>query len=432
MGIIRSKWIKCSKRSMMSGMQKRQKEVREVVSALKKEGKKHLAAAIAANWDKTLLEYSASLWKYRPDMPMETILKQALSAELLRLGYSPKEIVPIVKNLAKRRVLQTTPHIAPAGKPRYFFISWLGALGLKPTDIYPVAMFSGVPFSNKTRPGRLCRKDGDINLMPSAMQDELAYRNVIPTKMLETIENLPADIKKLLPKAKLGASYTGWALTAAQKVEGNFLGGRPIFLDFNEVASNYLLLALQNPEHPVYKIFFSEKERALTIKHFKEMVFFYAPVQKGKYSEMENFYLKDGYLQSASRKIELTPEILAAELKERLCPGLIVGFFIFAFLNRFLCFGSFAQVEYLPLYREKFAKFSFLKKYNIKNAPAGALTTGGFADHIDLYPLDLALQNPHAAKTLLASYEKTLFGDALLAIRDVLLHQNYSMNLVRK
>ncbi|MDR3519565.1 MAG: hypothetical protein P4L63_01600 [Candidatus Pacebacteria bacterium] len=403
-----------------------EKEIQGIVLALRSEKKEHLAKIIEENWDKTLLEYSKNLHSYRTNQPLEDIFKKALSIELTRLGYDKKEVGSILKYAEKNRTLQTASHMSPGGKPRFFFINWLDSLSLSQKDFFLVAMFSGVPFSNKTRPGRLCKKDGDINLIPSSMQDELVYRSKITPKMVEVINNLPAKLKTLLPEAKERDSYTAWALKSSQSIESKFLHGKPVFFDFNEVASNYLLFAIENPKHSLSKIFFSKPERILTIKNFKEMVFFYGPVKKGKYKEMENFFLKDGYLESPSRKIQLTPKILAEELKNGLCPGLIVGFLIFSFLNHFQCSGSFAQVEYLPLYREKFATFPFLKKNKIKEASAESLTTGGFPFDVGLHPLDIHLGEKFTPDP------NALFGEAMLAIKDVLLHQNYSMNLVRK
>ena len=400
-------------------------EMKEMISVLKKEGKMHLAQEISKNWQKTMLEYSTSINSYRPSGPMEDILKKALAAELKRLNYSKQETEKILQYLNTHRNLQTTPHISPAGKPRFFFINWLHSLSLSKKDYFPVAMFSGIPFSNKTRPGRLCRKSGDINLIPSNMQDELVYRNTISLKMVEVIKHLPIKLKNLLPNAKAGELYTAWALQSSKKIESRFLHGKPVFFDFNEVASNYLLLAIKDPGHPISKIFFSEAERKMTIKNFGEMVFFYAPVKKGKYEETESFFLKDGYLESPKRKIQLHPDTLSGELAGRLCPGLIVGFLIFSFLNHFQCSGSFAQIEYLPLYQDRFSKFPFLRKYNIKKTKH-ALTTGGFPFEVNLHALDLALGEKFTPD------KDIFFGEALLAIKDILLHQNYSMNLVRK
>ena len=407
-------------------------EIDAIVSTLKQEGKVHLAKAIEENWDKTLLEYSKYINSYSSDLPMEDIFKIAISQELDRLGYQKQESEEIINFIEKNRVLQTGPHISPSGKPRYFFIDWLASIALDKNDFFGVAMFSGVPFSNKTRPGRLCSKNEDINLIPSNMQNELVYRNKIPEKMADVIKSLPEVIQKKLPEIKVGDSYTAWALESSKRIEGKFLKGKPVFFDFNEVVSNYLKLAIKNSSHPISKILFSKSERDTTINNFKDMVFFYGNALKDKHKETENFFLKDGYLESASRRIELNAQNLLKELEEGLCPGLIVGFFIISFLNRFRCFGSFAQVEYLPLYRDKFATFDFLKQYKIDEAPAGALTTGGFKDDTNLHVLDLALIDENTAKETLAKYENTLFGEAILAIKDVLLRQNYSMNLVRK
>lgn len=408
---------------MMQGIKK---EIEEVVSSLKKEGKEHLASEIRKNWRKNLLEYSKHIHSYRPDRPMEKILKRAFLKEFKRLGYATEESAEIIKHMEKRRILETAPHISPAGKPRFFFIDWLASLALSVDDFLPIAMFSGVPFSNKTRPGRLCRRGGDINLLSSAMQDELAYRSKIPPKMEKVIKNQAGELKTILPKAKIGESYTKWALQASQNIEGRFLGGRPVFFDFNEVASNYLLLAIKDAEHPVSRMLFSPSERKITARNFKQSVFFYASYKKNGREQMESFFLRDGYLENATRRIKLDPKILAEELRGRLCPGLVIGFFIFSFMNRFQCFGSFAQVEYLPLYRKKFIKFPFLKKYDIKNAPSGVLTTGGFPENPELHPLDVALGDKFSPNPTL------LFGQALLAIKDVLLEHNYSLNLVKK
>ena len=142
---------------------------------------------------------------------------------------------------------------------------------------------------------------------------------------------------------------------------------------------------------------------------------------------MEGFYLKNGYLESPARKIKLNPNILAKEIENnRLCPGLPLGFLAFTFLNRFKCFGSFAQTEYLPMYKKDFMKIECLKKYNVETAPTENLTTtGGFPLNPLLHPLDLYLDQK------LKTSKNMLFGEAIVAIKDVLLHQNYSINMIK-
>jgi len=401
-------------------------EIENIVLNLRKEGKIHLAKEIKENWDKTCLEYSKKINSYKTKKRLEPIMEVAFSIELKRLGYQKKEIEKILNYLKNHRIIQTTPHISPAQKPRFFFTNWLGSLAHSKNQYYPIAMFSGIPFSNKTRPGRICREGGDVNLMPAYMQDELVYKSAIPEKMVETMKTLPTDIQQLLPKAVLGNSYTAWALEACKKIEGKYLNGKPVFFDFNEVIANYILLAIKDKNHPVYKILFSKANKK-TISLFEKEVFFYGTVKKGKYDLMEAFAFKKGYLESSTRKIKLTPKILKAEIeKNRLCPGLPLGFLALTFLNHFKCFGSFAQTEYLPMYKNDFSKISFLKNYNISDAPTENLTTtGGFPSHPALHPLDLYFGKKMNIK------KNLLFGETIIAIKDVLLHQNYSNNMIK-
>lgn len=402
-------------------------EIISLVETLKSSGKTGLAQAIEENWSKNCLEYSKEIKYTKKNIkPLEKIMVCSLEIEFTRLGYSKEKNAQIIKYLEKNRFLQTAPHISPALKPRYFFIDWLTSLSLTKKDFYPVAMFSGVPFSNKTRPGRLCSEKKEVNLMPSNMQDELVYRSIVPEKMIEVINDLPKEIQKILPKAKNGDSYTKWALASSKHLEQKFLNYNAIFFDFNEVIANYILEAIKDKEHPVSLILFSKKECNIVSKLFKNEIFFYGTSQKGKYKVMESFALKDGYLESATRKILLTQENITDEIKNnRLCPGLPLGFLIFSFLNNFVCAGSFAQTEYLPIYREKFNIIPSFKKYNIQNKSAGVLTTGSFPEDINLHPLDLYMGKKFKPN------KKMLFGEAILAIKDVLLHQNYSNNMVK-
>src|SRR3989338_8650823 len=139
----------------------------------------------------------------------------------------------------------------------------------------------------------------------------------------------------------------------------------------------------------MYKIFFDPKTRDEFMGAFPDEIMFYAPVEHGKYEEMENFFLHGNVLNSRSRKIPLdTPETLVKELSEgRLCPALLPGFMVLAFLNQFKCFGSFAQVEYLPVYQEKLARLPFMREFKVEKIPTSNLTTGVFKDN--LYPADI-------------------------------------------
>ncbi|MBU0999090.1 hypothetical protein KKG24_02155 [Patescibacteria group bacterium] len=401
-------------------------EITQIIKVLKNSKKNNLARQIEGNWDKTCLQYSKNLNSYKTAHKLEPIFEQALALEFKRLGHLAVRIKEIIKYLKDHRVIQTTPHLSPAGKPRFFFVNWLASLALEKKDYFNVAMFSGVPFSNKTRPGRLCSKNGDINLIPSNMQDALVYRSKITEKTVSELEKLPPELKELFPEAKLGDSYTKWALKSSEKIESKFLKGKPVFFDFNEVITNYLLLTLKEKDHPIYKILFTKENRKKMSSLFANEIFFYNSVKKGKYEVMEGFSLKGEYLESPSKKILLTPDNLKKEIANGLCAGLPLSFLIITFLNHFKCFGSFAQTEYLPMYKKDFEKIPCLKKYNIKNAPTDNLTTtGGFPSSPNLHPLDLYLGEKLKIK------KEMLFGEVIITIKDVLLHQNYSTNMTK-
>jgi len=113
---------------MNSGLKK---EIFLIIKALKASNKRHLAKEIEENWHKTCKTYSKEINIYKTTLPLEKIMSLALNKEFKRLGYTESQITKILKYLEKHRVLQTTPHISPAQKPRYFFINWLASLALK-------------------------------------------------------------------------------------------------------------------------------------------------------------------------------------------------------------------------------------------------------------------------------------------------------------
>ncbi len=82
-------------------------EILEIVSALKKEGKIHLAKCIEENWNKTALEYSKKLNFWRPKKSMDPELFNAFDKELQRLEFDAISREEILFSIKKRRVLQT-------------------------------------------------------------------------------------------------------------------------------------------------------------------------------------------------------------------------------------------------------------------------------------------------------------------------------------
>ncbi len=397
-------------------------QISDIVKTLKREKKQHLAECIEKNWNKTAAAYSKELNSWEPSKSMEKELHSAFEKELKRLEIMDSLKIKILNSLQKKRVLQTAPHLTATESPRMFCINWLGSLGVEIPDFYVIAMFSGIPFSNNSHPGRINRKDGSINLFPSSMQDGLVFRSVIPNKLIESRKEIPARINKMLPQAVTGESYTKWALLACQKIENKILKKENlVFIDINEIVSNYLVQILRNTDHIFYKIFFDFKTRCEFMEAFRDESMFYCAVMNGKYEKIENMIFSGNSLKSKHKEILLAdPKILISELENaRICPGLILSFIAIAFLNEFKCFGSFAQVEYLPLYQEKLAKLKFMKEFDIKKIPAANLTTGIFPDAVNLYPVDIIMD---ARNDKLKQKEKILLGELWLPMKDKLIN----------
>ena len=125
-----------------------------IVRELNASGKHHLAKCIEENWNKSALSYSKELNVWDPKEPMEKEMTHAFQSELARLDTAHEEAGKIVASLEKNRVLQTAPHLGVTSNPRMLCLEWLGSLGVPDTGYYISAPFSGIPFSNASRPGR--------------------------------------------------------------------------------------------------------------------------------------------------------------------------------------------------------------------------------------------------------------------------------------
>lgn len=382
-----------------------------IITELKKENKNRLAGCISENWNKTCLQYSKELFEWEPEHPMEPEMKAAMESEISRVGLS-EEAPKIVSFLSKHRVLQTAPHLVLTLNPRMLCIEWLGSLGVPDQGYYVSATFSGIPFSNSFRPGRVNRKTGSVNLLPSSMQDALVYRSRIPDKLPGMLSSLPEPIAKMLDAPHPGDSFTRWALKAGRKIEGKIFGRRNIILvDINEITAEYLKLVLGKKNHPVREVFFNPVVRREFVKIFPNEIMFYSPAKKGKYDSMENLRMKDleSDLDSSG------PEGLKKKIeKENLCPGLLLVFIATAFLNGFKCYGSFSQVEYLPEYQKKLGKMEIFKPYGIEKVPTANLTTGVFPGTKE-WPADIIIEGKEINPD-----PEMLFGELLAGMKDTL------------
>jgi hypothetical protein len=407
-----NKYYKCMKILL-------KRRIENITKALNSAGKHKLADCIDKNWHKTALDYSKELNFWRPKLPMEEALVRAFNKELERLGITDRFKKDILDSIVRRRVIQTTPHLGATEGPRFFCINWLGSLGTPDDEYYIVGMYSGIPFSNHTRPGRINRKTDSINLFPSTLQDALVYRSVIPAKFAEVVDALPRKLTKYFPFAQPGDSYTKWALETCQHIERTILNkSNLVYLDINEVIASYLTDVLKDESHVLHKIFFNPRIRKDFMHAFHDEIIFYTPVVDGKYEKLENMKFYKNTLRSRSKEIPLDdPSVLINEIENgRLCPALLIGFTVIAFLNQFKCFGSFAQVEYLPAYQKQLAKMSFMKEYKIETIETSNLTTGFFPQGKHLYPVDIILSDRKFKPN-----PTMLFGELLIGMKESLL-----------
>ena len=108
----------------------------------------------------------------------------------------------------------------------------------------------------------------------------------------------------------------------------------------------------------------------------------------------QSVFLKDGDLFSHNFELKLSLENIIKELeKGTLCPSLFLVFTTLSFLNGFICFGSFEQVEYLAEFRSRWLKNDFLDKEVVHSVNVSAFTSGHCLDDDarSVFPLDLIL-----------------------------------------
>ena len=407
-----------------------------LIENLKSSNQTYLANDIEKNWSKTVLEYSKELWNFNDETKIENELLNAFVKEWKRIGIEDSDIEKAKNSFLKYKTLQTAPHLGLTESARMLTVNWLSTRGLPNDAYYLVGMFSGIPFSNLTKPGCLnfsnahriseIISDGEINdteqkisLFPSILQDRIVYGSTVPEKMVGLISNLNPEIKKYFAIPTIGESYTKYALGSVAKIEKEILNIKnAIYFDINEVIRNYLLEVLKNDSHVIYKILFDNEYKSKIEKEFgDEAILFYGTYLSSKYESMEKLYIKNGTLHGQHHDIEITPENITERIGNgSLCPGLFLVYLILTFINHIQCLGSFAQAEYLPRYGEGLFNTGLLEPDLIKNAPVNNLTTGMLPDpnlH-DITPLDILLGskwNPD---------ENMYFGELLLGIENLL------------
>ena len=432
-------------------------KIENLLKTLREERKDHLANVIEKNWDKTILDYSASLYKYKPVIDVEIELINAIKIVLTQYSYSSADQESIIESFKKHRVIQTATHLEISPIPRWLTINWLATRGLPKDAWYLVFPFSGVPFGNASRPGVLKFSKHELNdlikentdlyktiqkdlmnskndrihnlqrlsIVPSSMQDEIVYRSKVPKRTIEVLSNLTDKIKDYFPIPNIDSSYPKYASNTARDMERKIIGlNKYVHLDINEITTQYLLQVLKNPNHIVTKILCDEQTRSILAPVIPTEAMFYASYLKdGKFKQESIFITNDGFTKSKYYKLNANPnDIINALNNDRLCPGLFLTYLVFKFVNGTRCLGSFVAAEYLPLYKEKLIGTGILKDYNIESVPTDNLTTGMLPDK--------SLEQVTTIDVLLGTDwkpdENMLYGELLLSLMDVIYGRDFT------
>ncbi len=401
-------------------------EVKSIQEALQKAKRPELARILTRVWNIPINEYSKSLWEIISEPPpMELELRQAFETEFCRIGFSEEQAQIYSAELESARVLQTATHLTTSEGPTFLALHHLALLGIPPGKTYFVGSYSGVPFANAAWSGclnfsnridldsvisvhapgfaELKRADNDrvrdssdrrISLIPGKMRDVRVFKSRIPEKMAELMTYFSEPILGISPKAKTGDDFTKWASNfCTNQLRNIFPFKSIIYFDLNEVISNYLELVISNSNHPIYKLFFDNTVRNSVFALFpSDTPLFSVNVKYKNKMRQESVVINGDELHSQNYRLKLTQENLINEIKSgTLCPGLFIGFTALSFVNGFVCFGSFEQVEYLAGFKQKWLKLNLLDNEIVHKSNTSAFTSGRCVDESGegIHPLDM-------------------------------------------
>lgn len=376
-----------------------------IISELKKEGRVHLADTFERFHSYTILEYAHMLHTHTPDISIEPELLESFKEEMMERNMSEKDITQTLTHLIHNRVLQTAPHTALLPSTRMFCIDWLTSRSLVDNAPYIVCSFSGVPFSNSSKSGRIQSQHTTLNFVPSRYQDTLVYSAPIFSETAQLYQD-HKSLHTKIPDPAVYTRFSDWACDTSQTLHRATIYPYIVYLDINKIITKYLLKIISKETHPIYKLLFDQDTRTVFENNFgKDIHLFHSKYISKKYIKQESVFF-DGYtLKGNHTQINLTPE----EIKEglinlTLCPAPIIVFTILTFLNDCKCLGSFFQIEYLSDFQEKWKETGFIQE--VEKRSTKNLTTGQFPDFtgnaLDCIAEQPKLPDPHTTtmKTL--------------------------------
>ena len=401
-------------------------DVNTIQDELQKAKRPELAKILSKVWNKSLSEYSSSLWEINHASPsLEGEMKKSFEAEFCRIGLTIEQAQSYLAKLERTRVLQTATHLTASEGPTFLALHNLALLRIPKSESYFVGSYSGVPFANaawsgclnfsnqidlesvisENAPGfsELKRADNDrfrdssdrrISLIPGKMRDVRVFKSRIPEKMAELMTYFSEPILGISPKANNGDDFTKWASKfCTNQLRKIFPSKSILYFDLNEVICNYLELVISNTNHPIYRLFFDDAVRNSIFSIFpSDTPLFTVNVNYNNKIRQELIILSGNELHSQNFRLKLTQENLINGIKSGiLCPGLFLAFTALSFVNGFVCFGSFEQVEYLADFKQKWLKLDLLDSEIVRNSHTNAFTSGRCIDETGegIHPLDV-------------------------------------------
>jgi len=431
-------------------------DVNELIKTLESQGKNTLANVIAKSGNLTIDQYSKYLWDYDTQIPLEPALIQAFQMEFKRLGIDEIKGSEIIDSFEKYRTLQTAPHtgLLDSTSVPAMALHTVALESIPFDSYYVVGTFSGIPFGNDSYPGALSfninndfeniidkesvyynsfkkrqidrirdvenERYNRMALYENTMRDDLVYRSVIPPLFKSVYPYLNNKVKDYLKYQDGDTDFTKVMLNSVQSFSQKlFNNEKIIFVDINEVITNYLTIVLKDTDHFIYKMFFNEDTHKKVMEIWSHNAhFFYDIVKTDSGKKQVHAYIESLLLKNIHNQQEINPEKLIQKLKnDRFCPGVFLGFTVLSFLNGFQCFGSFKQVSYLTDYKKTWLESNLLPT-DITNVRTDSLTTGALPNENDQYKtaIDIILgaswQSPDG---------NTKFNDMLFPIQDRLI-----------
>lgn len=353
-----------------------------LIQTLTSQGRVRLAQAIKDSADKTILQYSKSLYEFSQPSKIEDAFLQAFKAELDRLDYSEELKQKSIASLQKYPVIQTAQHIMPGRNPRPLCIDYITTLGLPTDAVYLSGEISFVPFSGAYKQGRMQvpQADGvtnEVNLIPSNMQDELIWNSTLSEKLHDEIKKLPTELQTIFTPKQNERQYTDWALRTAKETAQTLIQKPMAFFDIAEVARLYLLEIFKNSEHPLYIVFFDVDQRRKFLEIFGALPLFITHYESSKRTKTESLVIEDVFLKGEHTEILISAETLTKALKQKqICPNTFLVYLILA-INGIRPLGSFRTIEYVPWFLSKLKSLE-LFTYYVTDDSYAMLTTGMF------------------------------------------------------